>query len=124
MSTYQPFDFPAGVMLDVLRESAGTPGRFGSLESAGPSVSHQIGPCVFLPSNSDSDNEHAEGTPIMRSGVIQMPVGQDIKADDFVRTPDGLVARVTGKPHTPTNPWTGWQPFTRITVEQTRFQGA
>lgn len=42
----------------------------------------------------------------------------DVAAGDRIRTADGAIFTVTGRPARDINPWTGWRPTTVLTVEE------
>lgn len=42
----------------------------------------------------------------------------DVREGDRIRTADGAVFTVTGRPERDKNPWTGWQPTALISVEE------
>ncbi|MBF6332379.1 hypothetical protein [Nocardia transvalensis] len=102
--------FAAGAMLTVLRAAQLDPHGDGEFTDH-----HQVGP-ADIPETSASVRK--PGDPrATRSVPVRIPAGQDIRHADRVRLPNGAICTVVTHPETPTNPFTGWRPFTYFVLE-------
>jgi hypothetical protein len=108
-------DFPDGSTLVVLR--AGAIDVHGDGEHF---LEHDIGPCdVPQVASSAADGDKGGGRVVTQIQVrvsLVLDPNPDVVKGDRVRLPDGTVARVTSKPTTPRNPFTGWAPFLYFTL--------
>lgn len=58
-------------------------------------------------------------TPLTTSKRIAIfTPAADVREGDRIRTADGVVFTVTGRPSRDINPWTGWQPTVVLDVEE------
>lgn len=106
-------EFPAGSMLTVLRTGKRDPFGDGPTESE-----HQIGPCAQARSSGKPDKVGDERS-VTTIGV-QAPPGSDIRDGDRVRLPNGRTVALASEVDTPTNPFTGWSPFTTFTLKEVK----
>lgn len=104
--------FDCGETLTVLR------GReldeFG--DPTGKERTHTIGKCAIRRQESRISRD-GESLSDRATITVTAPPGSDIKETDRVRLPDGTTAVVTTAPIRPRNPFTGWQPFVKFTLE-------
>lgn len=111
---YGPMEFDNGVMLTVIRSGSGTD-KFGD-PIPGQDTEHEIGPCAVHQTESEF-HRTGSGPRDRTRWSITAPNTTDIRESDQVRLPDGTVGVLTAAPVWPKNPFTGWQPFCKFTVQ-------
>lgn len=107
-------DFPAGSMLVVVREAGFD--RHG--DPVGQPTEHEIGPCSIQKTWAGRKTDNTQERLTNRISVTSQNPDDDVIATDKVRLPSGLVVDVSSVPLRPTNPWTGWTPVLRFTLEE------
>ncbi len=119
-------EFPAGSMLWVFRapgfDEHGDPilddnAPPGAEIVDGYRRSHQIGPCAVSKTWAGRKVDDQERLT-NRISVTCTDVNADVTSADRIELPDGRIVDVTSTPTAPTNPWTGWSPGLRFTLEE------
>ncbi|WP_192379251.1 hypothetical protein [Rhodococcus rhodochrous] len=118
--------FPAGSMLWVFRavefDQHGDPVLPDPLR---PNVdivdgylrSHQIGPCAIGKSWAGRNVEDGERRT-NRVSVTSTNTDDDVRGRDRIELPNGRIVNISGDPMVPRNPFTGWTPGLRFTLEE------
>ena len=108
--------FPFGAELTVIRDVVDN-GGWDKMDRRKPqAVSHTIGPCSISESTGSIAHDGDNAGKWVGTVTVTAPPGSDITAFDRVQLPNGSIGVVSVPPVTPTNPFTGWSPFTQFTL--------
>ncbi|QOH59891.1 hypothetical protein C6Y44_27765 (plasmid) [Rhodococcus rhodochrous] len=79
--------------------------------------SHQIGPCAIGKSWAGRNVEDGERRT-NRVSVTSTNTDDDVRGRDRIELPNGRIVNISGDPMVPRNPFTGWTPGLRFTLEE------
>ncbi|QWS68129.1 head-to-tail stopper [Gordonia phage VanLee] len=113
-----PMHFGAGLYLPHRRPTAH--GRFGRLDGDDATPLPHVGPCSVVVTEREAGGEH-QSTPV-RAASVEGPPNADVREGDQLKVGDDWLD-VVGEPEAPQNPWTGWRPFLKISLERRRLKG-
>jgi len=79
--------------------------------------SHQIGPCAMGKTWAGRNVEDGERLT-NRIAVTSENIDDDVRGSDRIELPNGRIVDVSSDPFAPRNPFTGWSPGLRFTLEE------
>lgn len=126
---YPPVQYPAGVMLTVIRRGVKNwEGDFvdgdGNPITPGSEPTHQIGPCDLkwlrneehYGGGAQSAGGGRDQEKVERVAQVTAPTGSDVLFTDGIKLPDNRVFDIDGDVAVAPNGFTGWTPGVRFKI--------